>query len=710
MAVAAAASAGMLPPLREELALYPGPRALDGSPTWTLHDPARNQFFRIGWPEFEMLSRWDAGDPLALLERLRAETTLDLEAEDVGDVARFLAGHNLVRSASAESTRSLAAKAARLRQHWAMWLLKNYLFLRIPLVRPDRWLDAAYPWIAWAFTPAFGRSVFALGMLSLYLVARRWDEYLDTFTYLFSIEGAVYFALTLTLLKVVHELGHAFTAKRYGCRVPSMGVAFLVLWPVLYTDVTESWKLPSRRQRLAVGMAGMATELVCAVFATFAWSFLPDGPMRSAAFLVSTTTWVSTLLINLSPFMRFDGYFVFSDWLEMPNLHTRAFALARWWLRERLLALGDPPPEELPPGRRRFVIAFAFCTWLYRVSLFLGIAALVYHFTVKLLGIGLAAVEIGYFILRPIWGEAAMLWKLRGKFHRGRRPLLSGAAVLLLLLALIVPWRSAVEAPALFRSSRIDRVFAPAQGTRIGTLGVHNGDNVAKDAPLIELESPDLAFKLAQARTDIAVLEWQLATQGVAPDLLAHSRVAGHEYEAAYAQYRVFADEAQRLHVTAPIAGRVVDIADDLRPGMWIPPKAPLLSVVALGEPEIEAYVFEADLPRIAVGDRAAFYPDGGFLSAIEARVAAIDRANTRVLPENYLASRFGGGIPVREVREGEFVPERAVYRVVLAVEDGAQTPPRVVRGRVVIKGRGESLAARAWRSVLSVLLRESGV
>jgi putative peptide zinc metalloprotease protein len=143
---------------------------------------------------------------------------------------------------------------------------------------------------------------------------------------------------------------------------------------------------------------------------------------------------------------------------------------------------------------------------------------------------------------------------------------------------------------------------------------------------------------------------------------------------------------------------------------MWIPPKAPLLSVVALGEPEIEAYVFEADLPRIAVGDRAAFYPDGGFLSAVEARVAAIDRANTRVLPENYLASRFGGGIPVREVREGEFVPERAVYRVVLAVEDGAQTPPRVVRGRVVIKGRGESLAARAWRSVLSVLLRESGV
>ncbi|HEX7968850.1 MAG TPA: site-2 protease family protein [Stellaceae bacterium] len=709
MAVAATASSVLLPPLREELALYPGPRALDGSPTWTLHDPARNQFFRIGWPEFEILSRWDAGNPVTLVERIRGETTLDLESDDVGDVARFLMGHNLTRSSDAQGTASLLAKAARLRQHWAMWLLKNYLFLRIPLVRPDRWLGAAYPWIRWVFTAAFRLAVLLVAMLSLYLVARRWDEYLDTFSYLFSIEGAVYFALTLTLLKVVHELGHAFTAKRYGCRVPSMGVAFLVLWPVLYTDVTESWKLASRGQRLAVGVAGVMTELTCAVFATFAWSFLPDGPMRSAAFLVSTTTWVSTLLINLSPFMRFDGYFVFSDWLEMPNLHTRAFALARWWLRERLLALGDPAPEELPPGRRRFVIAFAFCTWFYRLSLFLGIAALVYHFTIKLLGIGLAAVEVGYFIVRPVWVEAAALWQLRGRLRPGRRPLLSAGAALLLLLALFVPWRSAVEAPALFRSAHEEKVFAPEQGTRIAAISLREGATVAKGDLLIELESPDLTFKMEQAQTDIAVLQWQIQTQGVAPDLLARSRVAEHEYEAAYAQYRTYADAAARLHVTSPLAGRVVDVADDLRPGLWVAPKTRLLSVVDVGQGEIDAYVYESDLHRIAVGNAATFYPDSGFLSALKARVTAIDRANTRVLPEAYLASRFGGAIPVRETRQGELVPERAVYRIVLEPEHATDAPPRVLRGRLVIKGSTESLAARAWRSVLAVLVRESG-
>ena len=225
-----------LPDLREELALHPGPTALDGSPTWTLHDPVRNQFYRLGWREFEMLSRWDSGSPANLIARLRRETTLEVEQDDIEDVAKFLALHSLLASRSAEGTRQLLAKAARYRQHWAMWLLKNYLFLRVPLFRPDRWLDRVYPRLAWLFSPAFRNTVIALGLLALYLVARRWDAFIDTFTYLFSIEGAVYFAIALSAMKVVHEMGHALTAKRYGCRVPSMGIALLVLWPVLYTS------------------------------------------------------------------------------------------------------------------------------------------------------------------------------------------------------------------------------------------------------------------------------------------------------------------------------------------------------------------------------------------------------------------------------------------------------------------------------------------
>lgn len=699
-----------LPALREEIQLHPGPAALDGSPTWTLHDPARNQFYRIGWREFEILSRWDAADAESLIERLERETVLEVEPDEIQEVARFLMVHSLIADHSPQGTRILLAKAQNYKHHWAMWLFKNYLFLRIPLLRPDRWLDQAYPYIAWVYTASFRRAVIAVALLAIYLVARSWDQFVDTFSYLFSLEGAVWFALALSAMKVVHELGHAFTAKRYGCRVPSMGLALIVMWPVLYTDVTESWKLASRRQRLAVGLAGVTAEMICAVFATLAWSFLPEGPLRSAAFILATSTWIATLLLNLSPFMRYDGYFVLSDWLEMPNLHMRAFAITRWWLRESLLKLGEPAPEDLPAGRRRFLIVFSFATWAYRVSLFLGIAAIVYHFAIKAVGIAMGAVELVYFLVRPVWMEAKALWKLRDKLHWGARPRLTVAAVAGLLLLLLLPWRSSVEAPALLKSADVETVFAPEDGARVTAVLTHDGAAVTKGATLVTLASPDLAYQLGQAKSDLALLEWQLSAQGVSPDLLAKSRVAEHEYEQALAAYRSLADESAKLQVKAPIAGRVVDLGETLRPGEWVAARERLLAVIEPDRAAIEAYVAESDLARIAPGTKATFYPEGGWGAPLAARVVRIERANTASLAEPYLASRFGGDIPVREQKQGEFVPETSVYRVTLAPAGPVAAPSRVLRGRVVLSGTAESLALRAWRRILAVAVRETGL
>ena len=697
-----------LPELREEIALHPGPTALDGSPSWTLHDPARNQFYRLGWREFEILSRWDSGTPARLLARLQRETTLDVEPDEIEAVARFLAVHSLFASRSAEGTRQLLEKAARYRQHWAMWLVKNYLFLRIPLCRPDRFLDRLYPRLAWLFSPAFRNTMIVLALLALYLVTRRWDAFIETFSYLFSIEGAIYFALALSAMKVIHEMGHALTAKRYGCRVPSMGLALLVLWPVLYTDVTETWKLVSRRQRLAVGLAGVTAELAVAVFATLAWSFLPEGPLRGTAFILATTSLVSTLLLNLSPFMRFDGYFVLSDWLEMPNLHGRAFAIARWWMRERLFGLGEPPPEDLPAGRRRFLVAFAFATWIYRVTVFVGIAVLVYHFTIKALGIIMGAVEIGYFIVRPVWMEMQALWRLRDKLRLNMHVLATMAGLAGIVVLLAVPWRGSIEAPALLRSADVQGVFAPAEGGQVIAVRVKAGDEVVQGQPLVSLASPDIAYKLGQARADLALIEWQLGVQSVAPALMARSMVASYEYEAMLASYRALSDDNAKLEVKAPIAGRVVELADALRPRDWVAANERLLMVVQPDRALIEAYVSEADLARIAVGTAAVFHPEDGWGEPTGARVVRIERANARVLAEPYLASRFGGGVAVREIKSGEWVPESTVYRVMLEPEGAA--PDRVLRGHVVLSGTAESLAVRAWRRIVAVAVRESGL
>ena len=706
---APATAAVRLPPLREEIAIFPGPSALDGSPTWTLHDPALNRFYRLGWPEFEIISRWDAETIAALVQSVGSETTLRIETEDVEDLARFLMVHDLLRVTGPQATANLVSKAERSRVNWSKWLLHNYLFMRIPLLRPDRFLTATYPFVRWIYSRPFALTIVAIALVGLYLVARQWDTFLHTFVDLFSIAGAVYFGLTLMCLKVIHELGHAYTAKRFGCKIPHMGVALMVLVPMLYTDVNESWKLTSRRQRLAIAIAGVTAELCCAAIAACAWGFLPDGPARSVAFLVATTTWVTTVLLNLSPFMRFDGYYVLSDWLEMPNLHARSFALARWRLRETLFGFGDPVPEEFPPGRHKFLIAFALATWLYRFMLFIGIALIVYHFTFKIVGVAMMIAEVGFFLVRPIAAEMLIWVKRRGELRWGPRTMWTAGGVLALLVLLFVPWRSGIEAPALLKSRQHVDVFVPEFGARIVSISAGDGQTVDKDAPLIRLVSPDIDYKLTRARSEIEITQWQMNARGVDPSLLARSQVSEREYQAAVGEYKALVDHKRKLNVTAPIAGRIVDVAENLKPGQWLPAKARLLSILDPARTVAEAFIDESDMERIAAGDGATFHAEGDDRVSVNLRVAEIARSSTRSFREPYLASPNGGPIGARAGKNNEFIPDRAFYRVILVPAEDEMPPKQIVRGTVTLQGTRMSIAASAWRAVLAIVVRESG-
>lgn len=708
-ALAIGQGAARLAPLREEIAIYRGPAALDGSPSWTLHDPICNRFYRLGWPEFEMLSRWEGESAESLLARLDSETTLRLERADVDDLVRFLSNADLLNATDSRATARLLEKAARQRRGMATWLLHNYLFMRIPLVRPDGFLQATYPFVSFVHSRAFAWLMLLAGMLGLYLIARQWDAFLATFIDLFSVDGAVLFAVTLACMKVVHELGHAYTAKRYGCRVPSMGVALLVFVPLLYTDVNDAWKLTKRRQRLAIGLAGVTAELYCAAIAACAWGFLPDGTGRSVAFLVMTTIWVATLLINLSPFMRFDGYYVLSDWLETPNLHARAFALARWRLRELVLGLGDPAPEMLPAARRRLFIAFAVATWTYRVALFAAIAVIVYHIAFKVLGIFLAAVEIWFFILAPVWREALVWWGRRGEVRCSLRSVASLAVLCALLTLLFVPWRSTIEAPAVLKSSQRVEVYTPDFGARVETVEAAHGDRVAAGTLLVRLTSPDLDYSLARAQSEIEILEWQIGAKGVDPGLLARSLVTAREYEAARAEYAGLVDRRSRLDVVAPIDGEVVDVAEGVTPGAWLAPKLRLMSVIVPDSEVVDAYIEEADLDRIRVGDEAAFFASADSRFELKLRVTSIERANTKVLADAALASVHGGPLAVREGPHKALVPIRTLYRVQLTPTGPLAGLQATRRGSVLLRGEATSLASRAWRGVLAVLIRESG-
>ncbi len=705
---AAARRLDTVPALREELTLHAGPRTAQGAPTWTVHDPVVNRFYRIGWAEFEMLSRWHLARPDAIAADVSNHTTLSVSGEDVESLVRFLSASQLLQMPGSAGTDALVKQAAARRRHWASALLHNYLFFRVPVVRPQRLLDGLRPVAAVLYTRGFFVAVLAAALLGLWLVGRQWDRFIASLPYVFTLEGMLLTGCALTVAKVLHEFGHALTAHRYGCRVPTMGVAFLVLWPVLYTDTTDAWKLQSRRQRLAIGAAGMAAELALAAFATLAWCVLPPGPLRSACFVLATSTWVLTLAVNLNPFMRFDGYYLLSDALDVPNLQDRSFALARWWLRERLFGFGDAPPESCSNGRRRLLVAYAFATWVYRFFLFLGIALLVYHMFFKLLGVLLFAVEIAWFIVLPLARELLVWFARRDELRLNRGTLATALGGAALVALLVVPWRGSVSSPAVLRAQQQSVLYAPA-AAQLVAIDVRPGARVREGEVLFRFDSMELAHEQAQAESEVRVLSWQAEVQSLRRRAGEQAQPVHEELARARATLASHEVERRRLAVAAPFDGLVVEVAEPLAARDWLAAGEPLGVVIDPSSGLIEAYVAEADLARIRVDAAARFYPEDAAQAGIAATVTSIDRVSARTLSELALASTHGGAIAVRQAQDGALVPEEPVYRIRLQpASDGA--PTQLTRGAVRIDAARASVLGRVWRRTAGLLVRESGM
>lgn len=699
-------SAIRLPALREELALLPGPRLPDGQPTWTLHDPVRNLFFQLDWPSFEILRRWLWGEPAAIVGDIEAETTLQVGSQDVEAMLQFLQ-HNQLLQLQPGTAPQLAEALRRRRGGLGRWLLHNYLFFRIPLIRPDRWLGRWAGRLDFLFGRTFLQLSVLAGAFGLVNVYRAWDQFSATLVDMLSWDGMLAYGATLLVVKTLHELGHGFTAKRFGCRVPTMGMAFLVLWPVAYTDTNEVWKLTRRDQRLKVAGAGIATELLIAAWATLAWAWLPEGIPKSVAFMLSTTTWVSTVLINASPFMRFDGYFLLADGLQMPNLHARAFALARWDLRERLFALGEAPPEHLARPRALGLIVFAWITWLYRLSVFLGIAVLVYHFFIKAVGIFLFMVEIVWFVTLPVLSEFRAWRERAAAIRSSRRARRSLGILLLLLLLFVLPWPGRVSSSGLLQPREQLPIYAP-EHARVSALHFANGATVPAGAVLMALESPQLAARQEESGARRERLSWQSAAAGFDPETRKDWQVLDQQLGTARAERDTIAADAARYAPVAPYDGVLRDVDPDLRVGDWVAHRELLGRLVRVGPQQVVTYVDDEDVQRIAVGNRAVLSLDGGDGGLLSLKVASIDQDASRTLQEPELASQFGGHLLVRE-KAGVLYPERAVYRVVLDVSGDKGSDQHAWRGHLSIAARWEAPGLRFLRTALSVFWREMG-
>ena len=706
---AQAADIPVLPGLRQDLQLLPGEVQADGVPSWRIHDPVRNRFFDIGWIEFELLQRWREGATGAeLIAEVCASTPLHPTPDELTSLAIFLDQHQLLAPSSASRRDSLKRRcAARKLPLWKQ-LLHHYLFFRIPLLRPDAWLERITPATTWIFGRFFLAVTLSAGLIGIFLASRQSDALSTAFGYFFNLEGMLFYALATSAAKVLHEFGHAVVAKRLGLRIPTIGVAFLVMMPVLYTDTSESWKLNRRQDRFAVAGAGIALELMLAAWTTLAWALTPDGSLRSAFFLLATTTWMWTLAINASPFMRFDGYFLLCDLVGLPNLHERSFALARRMLRSVFFGyLGADPEPGLSPGTQRAMIAFALGTWIYRLVLFLGIALLVYNLFFKLLGIFLMAVEIIWFLALPIVRELMAIGRERAQWRWQPRAWLSLSVVLAVLLWL-VPVGREVSAPALARAAHDATIFAPSSA-RVAELRVTTGQPVKAGEVLVRLESPDLTSRLARAHLRAAAYAVEVARAPGSSAQLERRLVLEQQYGEALADESGARLEIEALTLVAPHAGLVRDLPSDLVAGRWINLRHPLMRVVATDASDISAYLGESQIGAVAVGQQVRFYPDTPNWPVITGTVTEIDPAAGHAIPHPLLASLHGGGIAATQAARDTLVAHETIYRVRIHAAADGHGFDQVVRGTVRIETDWLLIGRAGLAHVFSVLLRESG-
>ncbi len=692
-----------LPPLREELQLQPAAANTDGSPAWTIQDPVANTFYRIGWLEFELLCRWHLADPAAILATATQETLLKPVFEELVAVYRFLAAHHLLADHSAEATGHLRAAFHQRRPALLTWLLHNYLFFRIPLVRPARFLQQLLPWLAWIASPPVLTLLAALTGLGLVLTFRQWDVFFAALQATATPSGMVGYLLALAITKSIHELGHALTATRYGLRVAHMGVAFLVLWPVLYTDTGEVWRLRERRQRIHIVAAGIVSELILGGLALLAWNLAGDSESRQVFLFMATTAWVLSLLLNLSPFMRYDGYFLLSDLLDLPNLHERSFALARTAMRRWLLGWNDPYPESLPPRQRIALIVFAFVTWTYRLVVYLGIAAAVYHYFFKLLGIFLFLVEISWFVARPIRQELILWQERRAEIRPGRR--LLGLCLTLVFVGLwFIPWRQQIVGHGWAHPHQVQVLYSPLPA-QLMQVPVTTGQ-VDAGALLFTLRSPEIQQDDALAGMAATVLQQRIDA------LLGISQ--GEEIRAGLAQQKRLHDirvqgrriEAERLQLRAPFAGVLTDIDPTLVAGSWVSSRQPLAVLVDPTMWMAEIYVGQAELARLEIGAGVRLYPENEGLRPLTGVVTKIDAERVQQLPLAMLHGQRDGIIPATLESNGTLVPRDVVYRVHVRL-DGQPGALHMLRGRAVILGRPQSWARTLLNPVLSLLVRE---
>ena len=536
--------------------------------------------------------------------------------------------------------RYLAGKRAR----WKEKLL-GILFLRLPVWNPDAFLNRTQ----WVADAAFGKAFFLIWLAIVgaagFVAARDLDRLIQPVEGLLAARNLPIVLAMLIGLKIVHEFGHAYACKRFGGHVPEMGVFLVVFTPLAYVDATAAWGFARKRDRLLVCLAGMYFELLLTALAVFVWAATGPGLIHDTAYNVVFLAGVTTVLFNVNPLMRFDGYYALSDLVEVPNLRQQSTRTVLALLARVLLGVR---PDAAPKGiaLQCFLLTFGVAASLYRVSIILAISAAIAA-KLFLVGVGIAVVYVGATLARMTHGLGRYLF-----VAPETAPVRVRAAVIGLALFVGVPVAvvtvsipNTVSASGILGTERETVVHAGQDGF-VARVGAEIGQTVTPGQILVELanDTPREALAEASAQLDASNIRYdayQVLDLGEA--LQEKERAA--VYRTALRRCRA---EVRDLSVRAENAGRVVECIDRRNEGLFIRKGDPL-ATVASGAWLVRAMLTEREWadakPQVgnAVRIRASARPD----VSIRGRIRRIVPKGSRTIAAESLTQVAGGDIAV---------------------------------------------------------------
>ncbi|MFO0978541.1 MAG: efflux RND transporter periplasmic adaptor subunit [Planctomycetaceae bacterium] len=691
--------------LRDDLRFLP--QCYAGETWYHLEVSTTAEFYRVGFAEYTFLSLLDGKTSFAEALAVSAQKLASkaLNQQQAMSLYSWLLEHGLASLVDEETASSGASTSARRKASAAsIWNRLNPFWIRIPFGRPEAFLRTLQPLVGWVFSPAVMLCSLVLFLIAGILLRSHWSLFQSASATVISRDNWFWLLIAWVGLKFIHETAHGLVCQRYSGAVRDTGIIFAFFTPMAYVDASSSWSFSSRWQRIHVAMAGMFAELIIASVCMIAWTQTDSPELQFWLQNVILMASLSTLLFNLNPLMKFDGYFICSDLLQIPNLSSQSMEVVQSGVRKILLGENSSRPQAV--GHRWWILlsyGVASAIWKLFVSLSMLLAASVlFH------GAGLLLAGLGLFLwfARPLYQilkQCGELWRQRPE-RLVRGTLLGGIAAAIALMAVTcLPAPVMMSAPGVVDFTDGETVRAETAGF-VEQMLVENGQRVSKGDLLLKLRNDDVTARHVDLMHSIAQEELRRQTASNEHDSGALSIAEGN-LESLHRQLAETQKELAGLERRASRDGVVVGSRLKELVGTFAPAGKDLMSIGLPNDKELRLSIGQRELPEALTRVGQPVRVRIGTRSSITGTLKRVNPRASRTIPHAALAAVNGGELPVvqdEQKADGESPLRLTEHRFTAVVEIPTEEAAMLFcgeRGTASLGLPSMSLGHWVWRS-----------